>query len=116
MKFAIRVLAVAVTVFLISQIFPNLLRVDDFKVAIIAALVLAIINAFVRPIVMFLALPFRILSLGILTLIINGALLLLASELVPGLHVPGLLAAAVDSVIISVVSTFFSSKVFEKES
>lgn len=116
MKFFIKVLAVAVTVFLIAQIFPSLLQIDDFKVAIIAALVLAIINATVQPVVMILALPFRILTLGILTLIINGALLLLASNLVPGFEVPTLTAAVIDSIIISIVSTFFSSKLSEEES
>ncbi len=72
MKFILRTLAVAATIYLISWLAPNLLEVDDFTVAIIVALVISLINTFVRPIVMFLAIPLRILTLGIITLVING--------------------------------------------
>ena len=116
MKFILRTLAVAATIYLISWLAPNLLEVDDFTVAIIVALVISLINTFVRPIVMFLAIPLRILTLGIITLVINGVFLLVVSSLVSGFYIPSLTAAIINSIIISIVSGFFTSKLTEEES
>jgi putative membrane protein len=70
----------------------------------IASLVLGILNAFIRPILMFFALPLLIFTLGLFTFVINALLLLLVSVLLPFFHVDGFGWAFLGTLIISIVS------------
>jgi len=79
---------------------------DHFSDLLIAALVLGVLNALVRPLLQLISLPFIILSLGLFLLVINALLLGLTSTLVPGFHVDGTWAAVGGSVVISIVSLF----------
>ncbi len=115
MKFLLRLLILAVTVFLVSYLFPSLIEVDNFLTALIVALVLAVINAFIRPIVLILTLPFNILTLGLFTFVVNALMLVLASEIVPNFTVHSFWGAFLASILISVVNAFISSGVAEEE-
>ncbi len=66
----------------------------------ISALVLGLVNAFVRPVVLFLTLPFTILTLGLFIFVINGAMILLVSTVIPSFHVDGWGAAILASIIV----------------
>ncbi|MEA3212149.1 MAG: putative rane protein [Chthoniobacter sp.] len=68
------------------------------------ALVLGIINAFIRPILLFLSIPFILVTLGFFILIVNALLFWLAGGLVPGIHVGGFWNAFFGSLIVSVVN------------
>jgi putative membrane protein len=70
----------------------------------IAALVLGILNALLRPLLMILSLPLLIFTLGLFTLVINALLLMLAGELVPNFDVAGFGSAFFGALIISIVS------------
>lgn len=72
------------------------------------ALVLGLVNAVVAPIIKLLTCPLRILSLGVFTLVINAAMLLLVSKIVPEFVVRDFGAAFVGAIIISVVSLVLS--------
>jgi putative membrane protein len=72
--------------------------------AIIAAAVLGIINAILRPIFILLTLPINILTLGLFTFLLNGFMLYLASTLVRGFEVHGVWAAVFGALILSIVS------------
>ena len=72
--------------------------------AIVAAAVLGIINAVLRPIFILLTLPINILTLGLFTFILNGFMLYLASTLVRGFEVQGFWAAVFGALILSIVS------------
>jgi putative membrane protein len=72
--------------------------------AIIAAAVLGIINAILRPILILLTLPINLLTLGLFTFIINGGMLYLAGTLVRGFEVHGFWAAVFGALILSIVS------------
>jgi len=98
----INTLAVLVTV----KILPGVYFSADsgFMAPIITALVLGILNAFIRPVLMFLALPFLIVTLGLFTFVINALLLLLVSELLPFFHVNGFGWAFLGTLLISIVS------------
>ena len=74
-----------------------------------AALILGIINAFVRPIILFLSLPFIILTLGVGILIVNALLLMVVSHLVPCFHVGSFGHAFFGAILISIVSWILSA-------
>lgn len=74
-----------------------------------AAAMLGILNAFFRPILIILTLPFNILSLGLFTFVINALMLKMASAVVPGFDVRGFWTAVLGSLIISMVSWLLNS-------
>jgi len=82
----------------------NGIIVRDFFSAILAAAILGILNAFVRPILILLTLPLNILSLGLFTFVINALLLKMATGVIPGFEVHGFWTALIGSLIITVVS------------
>ncbi|QES88018.1 phage holin family protein [Rhizosphaericola mali] len=71
---------------------------------IILALVLAILNAFVKPILVILTIPVTILTLGLFLIVINIIIIMMASHLVDGFHVDGWISALLFSILLSVVS------------
>jgi putative membrane protein len=97
-----------IAILIISYLFPRVIRVEGFWAALVAAFVLGIINAILRPVLVFLTLPVTILTLGLFLLVINGLLLLLVAALVPGFQVNGFWGAVLGSVLISIVSWMVS--------
>jgi putative membrane protein len=76
--------------------------------AIVAALLLGILNAFLRPALVFMTLPFNIISLGLFTFCINGFLLWLVGQVIKGFFVAGFGAAVVGAFLFSVMSLLIS--------
>lgn len=74
----------------------------------VAAIILGIVNAVIRPILLVLTLPLNVMSLGLLTFVINGLMLMLTSAVVAGFHVTGVWAAILGALVVSVVSTVLS--------
>jgi len=66
--------------------------------------VLGLVNAIIRPILLFLTLPLTFLTLGLFILVVNGIAFNLAAALVPGFHVAGLWAGILAALVVSVVS------------
>lgn len=99
-KILINALAVAVS----AYILPNV-RIDSFLTAILVAFVLSLVNTFVKPIVSLFALPITLMTLGLFSIVINGAMILIVSHFVPGFVVDGFLAAILFSFVLSVVSS-----------
>ncbi len=79
-------------------------RVDDFFAALVAAVVIGLINTFLRPVFILLTLPINILTLGLFTLVINALLIMLASSLVPGFQVANFGWAMLFSVVLFLVN------------
>jgi putative membrane protein len=104
----IRLIINMVAILVIAYLFPKVIRVDGFGAALIAAFLLGIVNAIVRPILVLLTLPLTILTLGLFLLVINGLLLGLVAALVPGFHVNGFWGAVLGSILISIVSWVLS--------
>lgn len=90
-------------------------RADTLVSLLAASLLLGILNAFLRPILMILALPLLVLTLGLFTFVINALLLYLVGNLVKGFHVYGFWAALKASVLISIVSLIASSAFGKRE-
>lgn len=99
----INTLAVLVTVMLL----PKHITYDHWSDLFIASLLLGILNAFARPILMFLALPLLIFTLGLFTLVINALLLYLVGQ-TPFFHVDSFGFAFLGALIISIVSIFLN--------
>jgi putative membrane protein len=97
---AINTLAVLVAAFILPGISYN----DDWRALLLASLLLGVLNAVVRPLLMLLALPLLIVTLGLFMLVINALLLLLVGRIVSGFEVETFWWAVLGSVIISIVS------------
>ena len=82
--------------------------IATFAAAIMAALSLGVVNGSVKPVLKLLSLPVTFLTLGAFSLVVNGFCFWLASVLVPGFTVHGLLAFILGPIILSAVSTFIS--------
>ena len=96
-----------VALFILAKILPGI-EVDGFGAALIAALVIGLVSATVGLILKILLLPFIIITLGVVYFLVNGLMLKLASEFVPGFRVNGCLPAVVCSILLSVVDYVLS--------
>lgn len=92
----------AIALIVVANILPGI-QVDGLKAALIAALVIGLVSATVGLILKVILLPFIVLSLGIVYFLINGLMLELASALVPGFRVSGLLTAVIGSILLTLV-------------
>lgn len=102
-RWAINSIALLLVVHMTSRV-----SVDSWTVLIAAALVLGLLNAFLKPLIVIITLPFNIMSLGLFTLVINGFLFYLASKLTQGFHVAGFWSAMWAALLFSIVSFFLN--------
>jgi putative membrane protein len=106
--FVIRWLVTTIAVLVAAHLVPGI-GYDGWGALLGASLLLGIINAFVRPILLLLSLPFIIVTMGLFIFVINALLLLLVSKIVPAFHVAGFWSAFFGAIIISLVSWILSS-------
>jgi len=99
-----RWLVITVAILVAATILRKGIHVDSLTTAIIAAAILGIINAFLRPVLLILTLPLTILTLGVFTFVLNAFMLLLVAYFVPGLEIDGFSWAFLGALIISIVS------------
>jgi putative membrane protein len=85
------------------------IEVTSIGAALIAALVLGLVNALIRPVLVLLTLPVTVLSLGLFILIINGLLFWAVSQFVPGFTVPGFWSAIFAAILYSIISWALSA-------
>jgi putative membrane protein len=102
-RFLLRVVVAAAGLWLASRIVPGI-HVSNLGSLAAAAILLGLVNAIVRPIVIFLTLPFTIVTLGLFLLVINAAMLELVAVMLRGFTVHGFVAALLGSIVISLVS------------
>jgi putative membrane protein len=93
----------ALALWLVARIIPGI-EVRDFGSALIATIVIAVVNAILGPVLKFLGLPFIILTLGLFLLVINAFLLKLASLFTPGFRVHGFLPAVLGSIVLTILN------------
>jgi putative membrane protein len=108
MFFIFRLLIHMVAILIISYLLPGVFRVEGVWAALVAAFLLGIVNAVLRPILIFFTLPITVLTFGLFLLVINGLMLLLVSSIVRGFHVNGFWGAVLGSILISFVSWILS--------
>lgn len=108
MRAIIRIVLNTVAVFVAALVVPGI-KVDGWVTALVVAVVLGVLNAFVRPVLIFLTLPVTILTLGLFIVVINAALVLLAAWLIPGFSVAGFGWALVFSLVVSLIGAFLTA-------
>lgn len=105
MNILVNLLLSAIAVFVAAYILPGV-EVTSFTAAFVAAIVLGVINAFLKPILLLLTLPINLLTLGLFTFVLNALLILLASNIVPGFHVNGFTWALILSLVLALINFF----------
>lgn len=103
MKLIIRWIVTTLAILAGAYILPGV-DVDGFVTALVAALVLGIINALVKPVLLILTLPINVLTLGLFTFVLNALLILLVDVIVPGFAVAGFGSALLFSLVLAVVT------------
>jgi putative membrane protein len=107
------ILVTAVSLLVVDYIFPGI-KLASFPVAIIAGIVIGLVNTLIKPIIFILSLPATILTLGAFMLVVNGLCLWIASILVPGFAVHGVIAFIFAPIILSFVNTILAKFVVER--
>ncbi|MEO6537360.1 MAG: phage holin family protein [Ferruginibacter sp.] len=104
MNFLLRLLITAAIAYGLSKVLTGI-HIADFKVALIFAVVLALLNAIVKPILILLTLPITIITLGIFLFVINALIILLAARVMDGIKIDGFWWALLFSIILSIFSS-----------
>jgi putative membrane protein len=103
----------ALALMAVAYLYPGV-EVAGFFPALIAALVLGLVNAIIRPILIILTLPINILTLGLFTFVINALLFWFVAEIIKGFTVSGFMAALIGSLLYSLITLVTSWLVFSK--
>src|SRR5688500_8990889 len=105
MRFLIRILITDAVTYGLALILDPHVKINSFSTAIIFALVLAVLNAIVKPLLIILTLPITIITLGLFLLIINVIIILLADKFVSGISIDGFIWAFVFGLLLSFISS-----------
>lgn len=100
MKIIIRVLITAFLVMIISYLIKGVV-VDEFTTALTVAIVLGLLNVFVKPVLVLFTLPITIFTLGLFYLVINAIIILVCDRLIEGFNVNSFLTAMLFSIVLS---------------
>lgn len=114
MKHIISFIGNAVALFLTANLVSGVM-VKDLKVLLIATVVIALVNTFIRPILRLISLPITLVTFGLFALVVNAAALGLAAWLVPGFEISGIIPAIIGALVLSIASTvldFIINKIF----
>jgi putative membrane protein len=103
----VTLLATALSLLVVDLAVPGV-DLATFPAALIAAVSIGLVNAFIKPILSTLSLPLTFVTLGVFSLVVNGLCFWLASVFVPGFRVDGLLAFILGPVVLSLSSTFLN--------
>jgi putative membrane protein len=115
MGFILRVLVTALAVWVADYLLDGVQISSDAKTIIIVALVLALLNTFIKPILVILTIPVTIVTLGLFLLIINALMVKWADSLIEGFTVDGWWFAILFSLIVSLVSALLNRLAKERE-
>lgn len=105
MKLLIHLLISAAAIFVSAYLLPGV-DVTGTETYFILAIVLGVINTFVKPILSILTLPLTIITLGLFSLVLNAGLILIAAQIVPGFSVDGFFSAVLFGLVLGLVSSF----------
>lgn len=103
MGLLLKIILTALAAYLAAKFVPGV-SIADAKTAILVAIVLALLNAFLKPILVALTIPITIITLGLFLLVINILIVFLAARIVPGFEVDGWVAALLFSLVVALIS------------
>ena len=113
MNLLIRLLISTVVVFVLAHFLPGI-AVDSFATALLVAVVLALLNTFLKPILIFLTIPVTIITLGLFLLVINAVIILICDKLIDGFGVSGFWYALLFSLLLSLGQSILNNIFVEK--
>jgi putative membrane protein len=106
MNAIVRFLLSGLAVLLTAYLLPGV-SVEHYGYALLVAVILSLVNLFIKPILVFLTIPISIVTLGLFLLVINAVLILLVDYLTPGFEVNGFWWALAFSLILSLFNSLF---------
>lgn len=104
----IHLIVTALLLLLVSQLVPGF-HVNGFGYALLAALVLGLVNTLIRPLLILITLPITILTLGLFLIIINALMLMLTGAIVPGFKLDGFVPALVGGIVLGLFNLIASA-------
>ena len=110
MRLLFRVLLNAVALLVAAWLVPGV-EITGAAAAVLAGLLLGVVNALVRPVLLLLTLPFTLVTLGLFIFVVNAVCFALTAALVPGFRLSGFLAALLGSIVVSLVSWILNALV-----
>ena len=114
MNFILRLLISGIIAYVLAKILSGV-HISNITTAIIFALVLACLNAIIKPILVLLTLPITVVTLGLFLFVINALIILVADKLMDGIKVDGFWWALIFSVILSVFSSAVNAVFADKK-
>lgn len=114
MKWIASLFITAFAVLIAAYILPGV-TIANYTTAIIVALVLALLNTILKPILIILTIPITILTLGLFLIVINALIILLADDLISGFKVDSFWWAILYSFILSIINAIFGQLAFKSE-
>jgi putative membrane protein len=99
----------AVALLAVAWLLPSSIYIASFAAALLAALVLGLVNAVLRPLLLLLTLPVTLLTLGLFIFVVNGLMFWLVGSMLEGFHVGGFWPAVFGAILYSVFSSILSS-------
>lgn len=106
-KFLVSLIVKTLSVLITAYILPGIV-LTSISAAFVTAVILGVLNTFIKPILNILALPITLLTLGLFSLVINTVLVLIVDKIVPGFAVSGFITAFLFSVAVSLINSFLS--------
>tara|TARA_B110000503_G_C7161328_1_gene419778 strand:- start:2746 stop:3090 length:345 start_codon:yes stop_codon:yes gene_type:complete len=114
MYLLIKILISTVVVFFLAHFLPGI-AVDNITTALLVAVALALLNTFLKPILIFLTIPITLLTLGLFLLVINAAVILIGDWLIDGFAVSGFWHALLFSILLSFGQSFLNKIFVDKK-
>lgn len=113
MNFLLRILVTGLVAFALSKVLSGI-QIDSFLTAIVFAVVLAVLNVLVKPLLIILTLPLTILTLGLFLFVVNTLVVLLAGKLIDGVSIASFWWGLLFALLLSLVTSFINTQI-EKE-
>lgn len=108
MKLLLKLLVSSLAVFMVAYVL-NGVHLDGFPSAVLLAIILGLLNTFLKPVLVIFTIPFTILTFGLFLLVINAVIILIAANLMPGFSVDGFFTALLFSILVSLVTWFLEA-------
>ncbi|HNX43036.1 MAG TPA: phage holin family protein [Bacteroidales bacterium] len=114
MKFILRILVSSLAVFFAAYLLKGV-HLNGFPTAVLLAIVLGLLNAFLKPLLVLMTIPFTVFSFGLFLLVINAFIILIADKLLAGFAVDGFMTALIFSIIVTLTTWILETLAGEKK-
>lgn len=108
MRFIGKIFASSLAILISAYLLPGV-HLQDFITAIIVALVLGLVNIFIKPLLIIITIPITILTLGLFLLAINAIMILIVDNFIDGFRVDGFWWALLFSLVLSIINSIFEA-------